>query len=102
MFCCSDTSQRVEKPQPPLFPDQNLKPRPCMDHTSHCKRWIESSSENCSPKYGNAGKISMNSYPFMREVCQKSCSEAVDNFRSNKCKKYVSTYLLDFCRVFFL
>ena len=27
MFCCSDTSQRVEKPQPPLFPDQNLKPR---------------------------------------------------------------------------
>ena len=76
-------------------------PRPCMDHTSHCKRWIESSSENCSPKYRNAGKISINSYPFMREVCQKSCSEAVDNFRSNKCRKYVSNYLLDFCRVFF-
>ena len=67
-FCCKDTdpdTPRIENPQPPLFPKEDLNPRPCLDHSSHCTRWAEDHPESCEP--GNPG------YPFMREACQDSC-----------------------------
>ena len=37
--------------------------------------WVEKYPEHCSPSYGGEGigAYSKNRYPFMREVCQKSC-----------------------------
>ena len=94
-FCCKDSgSQPVEKPQDPLFRNQNNQPYPCMDQTSLCKKWIETNPESCSPDYASEETYSYkNSYMFMREVCQESCSKLTNNFRSNKCQN-VSEYFL--------
>ena len=76
--CCSAIRFRefTPTPQPPQFP-KNSKPRPCMDHTTHCARWVRDYPERCNP--GQPG------YPFMREACQASCG---------RCKEKVSKHPL--------
>ena len=79
-FCCEDTdpsSQRVDKPQPPLFPNDGSNSRSCIDHTSHCARWVKDHPESC--KAGNPG------YAFMREVCQESCGRCTDKVDKSNC-----------------
>jgi hypothetical protein len=72
MFCCSDTNgQSITKLQPPQFPTASNEPRPCVDHSTHCKRWAKNYPESCSPGH--------NSYIFMREACQSSCKRCGDS-----------------------
>ena len=72
MFCCSDTNgQSVTKLQPPQFPTASNEARPCVDHSTHCKRWAKNYPESCSPGH--------KSYIFMRETCQSSCKRCGDN-----------------------
>ena len=91
MFCCTDFgSNRIVKPQSPLF-TKNSKPYPCVDHTSHCQRWIRENPNSCSPDHEN--KDGFSSYPFMREVCLETCNQKLDNFRSNRCKNVTELLL---------
>ena len=88
-FCCQDTdpsSQRIEKPQSPLFPVDGSKPRPCIDHTSHCARWVKDHPESC--KAGSLG------YGFMREVCQESCERCKNkvNLSCEQCDRTPAFY----------
>jgi len=72
MFCCSDKNgQSISDLQPPQFPTASNEPRPCVDHSTHCKRWAKNYPESCSPGH--------ESYIFMREVCQSSCKRCGDN-----------------------
>ena len=75
------------EPQKPLFLNIS-QAYPCMDQTSHCKRWIETDPRSCDPPPVDSNSFS--SYPFMREVCQETCRQKTENFRSNKCDKYVN------------
>jgi hypothetical protein len=89
-FCCKDlnqNSERVLEPQKPLFTDKKTgNAYPCMDHTRHCERWIIESPRSCNPRHNNTNGFS--SYPFMREVCQETCTKKEkEKFRSNKCEK---------------
>ena len=70
-FCCQDLGadrQRVREPQAPQFPSY-----PCIDHTSHCSRWVKNEPKSCSPEH--------KSYPFMRESCQKTCGRCGDKVK---------------------
>ena len=95
-FCCSDLGPEqklVEEPQLPLFLDKNSKAHPCMDQSSHCKKWIENSPGSCTPRFDATFGNARNSYSFMREVCQETCNQKIDSFRdsfrSDKCKKVI-------------
>ena len=98
-FCCSDlgpNSQLVNKPQKPIFKQNNGKAYPCMDITPKCEQWVKNYPEHCNPDYSSG--YSVNRYPFMREVCQESCRKIQESqgapgyfsgtksFRSNKCE----------------
>ena len=70
-FCCQDLGpdrQRVSGPQAPQFSSY-----PCIDHTSHCSRWVKNEPKSCSPEH--------KSYPFMRESCQKTCGRCGDKVK---------------------
>ena len=97
-FCCAAQdfeSKKIIQPQDPLYTQKNGKAYPCIDFTTYCKQWADDYPQNCYPNYNNESDL-MNRYPFMREVCQKSCQEIADKdgkvFRANKCKN-VSKYL---------
>ena len=70
-FCCQDLGpdrQRITEPQAPQFPSY-----PCIDHTSHCSRWVKNEPKSCNSEH--------KSYPFMRESCQKTCGRCGDKVK---------------------
>ena len=94
-FCCSDLGPEqklVEEPQLPLFLDKNSKAYPCMDQSSHCQKWIENSPGSCIPRFEATHGNARNSYSFMREVCQETCNQKIDSFRSDKCKNVLGYF----------
>ena len=65
-ICCDDYSGiPMVRSQPPKFPLENSKARPCLDHTKQCTKWVQKFPESCQPGH--------KSYIFMREACQESC-----------------------------